>query len=323
MDSKNNLTLADVFRSIISNWHIVVITTFIFGGSFFIYFKNAKPLFKSSSILFLDFDKSINTRFGEYTPENNNSRDFLSLLNNDKSLSSTISEFNLSLTVEEFDNRFKIIYPEYEKSKSVALEVVLSDSSVDQVLSFHVNNFIHHLMNYHQLKSVEYFKSELKSELESLSREKKYLEKILPVKDSVLRTMSPSNFSVQQISKLERQGFQPSVEDFFSPEFRLLSKELVELENTLLKLDNETRRLNQLINELLVVEEKVKNENLKDSELYHLQNYVSVFAESDKVINVSKSVLKYTVLGLFVGLLFAIFIVLLIVLNAKNKTHKE
>lgn len=323
MDSKKNLTLADVFSSILSNWYIVVISILIFGGSFFVYFKNAKPSFKTSSILFLDFDKSINTRFGKYSPDNNNSRDFLRLLNDDKSLSETISEFKLNLTVEEFDNRFSIIHPQYEKSKSVALEVVLSDSNVDQVLSFHVNSFIHNLKKYHQFKSIEYFKSELNSELESLSREKKYLKKILPVKDSVLRTMSPSNFSVQQISKLERQGFQPSVEDFFSPEFRLLSKELVELENTILKLENETSRLNQLINELLVVERKVKNENLKDSELYQLQNYVSVFAESDKVINVSKSVVKYTILGLFVGLLFAIFIVLLIVLNAKSKTHKE
>lgn len=323
MDSKKSLTLADVFSSIVSNWYIVVLSTFIFGGSFFIYFKNAKPSFKTSSILFLDFDKSINTRFGEFKPENNNSRDFLRLLNDDKSLSETTSEFNLNLTVEEFDNHFSIIHPEYDKSKSVALEIVLSDSNVDQILSFHVNHFIHNLKKYHQFRSIEYFKSKLNGELESLSREKKYLEEILPVKDSVLRAMSPSNFSVQQVSKLERQGFQPSVEDFFSPEFRLLSKELVELKNTLLKLESETKRLNQLIDELLVVEGKVKNENLEDGELYHLHNYVSVFAESDKVINVSKSVLKYTVLGLFVGLLFAIFIVLLIVLNTREKTLKE
>lgn len=318
-ETKNNITIADVLNSVLSYWYVIIISVVLFGGCFFLYFDNAKQTYKSSSILFLDFEKSNTTPFGEYVPGNLNSRDYLKLLRDENNINQTIEEFDLSISLEAFDNLLLITHPDYEKSKSVKLEMTLPNENVDKILSFHINRFIENLRDYHQREAINHFKAQFRSDIQLLERKKQYLERIIPIKDSVLRNMTPSNFSVAQLNKLKKQGFQVSIYEFFSPEYRFLSKGLVDLKDSVLKVESEIERINKLESELLIIEEQMLTGENKSVDLFSSQNYVNIFAASDKAVNVSKSVFKYTLLGVFVGLIFALFILLLIVIKSKNK----
>lgn len=321
MDSKKQLSLADILKSIFSNWILVVISTFVFGGLFFFYVKNSKPSYKTSSTLFLDFNKSIETRFGSYKPENANSKDFLTLLESDNIISQTISEFDLDLTAEDFGKGLNLEFPEYEDSRSVQLEVTLSDSNVDQILNYHITNFIDNLKRYHQLKAINYFKLVLNNGLRTLEQEREQIEELIPIKDSTLKAMSPSDFSARQVKRLEQQGFDVSVHDFWSPEYQVLSGQLVQMESKLIEVNYKIDQHKKFRDELVMVEKKVKSEGVMDFELYGSQNYVTSFIESgqNKVIEFKRSIYKFTVLGLFVGFLFSIFIIFIIALSRNIK----
>ncbi|MEX1192548.1 MAG: hypothetical protein WEA99_11285 [Brumimicrobium sp.] len=323
MSSNRNISLIDILNSLITYWYVILISSLFFGACFFLYFNSRETTFKTSTVLFIDFEKKLITSFGEYKPRNINSRDYLSLLEDEKYVSQTIEEFNLDISVEDFQEEFNIIIPDYENSKSIKLELVLSDENIDEILSYHVNGFLDNLKEFHRKEAIDFFKSDFQSNIKLLSKDEKYLKKTLSVRDSVLRKMPPSNFSAFQVSKLEKQGFNVSINDFFSPEYKLIAEEVVNLGNSLIEIQSEKTKIKELYSEIVDFEKELSSQGNNDIELFNSQNYVSVFAGSDKVVNVSKSIIKYSVLGLFIGFMVALFIILLFVIKNNNKKAKD
>lgn len=315
----SNLTLIDIFSKAISDWVVLIISTLLFGVGFYFYYTNSKPLNKAITTVFLDFNNPITTKFGEYSPLNNNSSDYLKLMTQSEMLNQTIRQFSLNITEEQFTNRIVLDQLNPIDNRSVEISLELSNENVDEILAFHVDLFRSHLLQFHQINAINFFKTALAREFNSLKLEKEYNLKMTPSLDSVVKSMNITDMSYAQVAKLNQQGFQISNNEFFNPAYHSISIELAELKARLWEIEKNLMTNMHLQSELKNIEDDLlSGETMFKTDLFSSASFMSVYIQPNKISHSSSNVIKNTILGSIIGFILALLVVMIKVV-IKNK----